>query len=650
MRVALVGNQNCGKTSLFNKLTGGNQKIGNWPGVTVDRKEGVIMGTDIEIIDLPGVYSLSPYTDEENITRNYLLDAKPDVVVNVVDSTILERSLYLTTQIMDLGVPIVLALNMVDLLQKKKCDVNEKQLSLELGVDAVKVSARTGCGVSELIDALKNQKTQNVQKYPKKYPEIIEKLLINARNHIKTENSFAIIEKILDASDKDANIVYSRQVLEKLYGKDLEQNFIELRYKYIEKIKDKCFIGDKVQESTSNIFDKVLLNKYLAIPIFLLVMSSMYFLSVGVVGRFASDWLNVQFAIFLQRLKVWFSELGVSAWLVSLLVGGILTGVTSVLSFLPQLVIIFLCISLLESSGYMSRVVFIFDKLFYRLGLSGKSLISFIVGSGCSVPAISATRTIEQEQEKQKTILLSPFIPCSAKLPIISLFVGEFFSDCTGFVTMSLYFLAGLIIVLSAIVLNKFFFKTKNFSFVSELPDYKLPSVKYTLRDVSDRCKDFILRAGTIIVLCSIVIWCLSSFSLNFRFCDNISESILAKLGNIFSWFFYPIIGEFNWAVTVSAIQGLIAKEQVVSSMSIIASLSGGVNGIFTKGLFANFNAVSAYAFVVFNLFSAPCLASIGAMKNELKSTKKALFAVCFQIAVAWIVSSLIFQVGRNFI
>lgn len=650
MRVALVGNQNCGKTSLFNKLTGSNQKVGNWPGVTVEKKEGKIVGTEIEIIDLPGVYSLSPYTAEENITREFLLEYRPEIVLNVVDSTLLERSLFLSTQLLDLDIPVIVVLNMIDLLDKKGFALNDCQLSKDLGVKVIEVSARTGQGLKELIEILKNQNTQRIQNDIEKYPAIIENILNNVRNKEKREDKLTTIERIVDLSNHDENLVRSRQVLKKLYGDDLEEAFISLRYKYISKIKERCLREGKREYNTSDKLDKILLNKYLAIPIFILVMSLMYFLSIGLVGRFATEWLNSQFGLMTQSLRNLLANAGVSIWLVSLIVDGVITGVSSVLSFLPQLAVIFLFINLLETSGYMSRVVFVFDRLLYKLGLSGKSLISFIIGSGCSVPAISATRAIEQEQEKQKTIMLSPFIPCSAKLPIIALFVGEFFPDCSGLITTSLYFLAVMIIVVSSVILNKLVFKTKRFSFVAELPELKAPSLKYTMRDVFSKCKEFIMRAGTIILLCSVFIWFLSSFSFNLRFCDNVSASILAGIGKIFSWFFYPIIGEFNWAVTISAIQGVIAKEQVVSSMSIISGLTNASGGMFGEGVFSVFNPASAYAFVVFNLFSAPCFASIGAMNNELKSIKKTLFAVVFQTLIAWLVSSLIFQIGRRFI
>ncbi len=653
MKVVLVGNQNCGKTSLFNKLTGSNQKIGNWPGVTVEKKEGMIKDSEIEIVDLPGIYSLSSYTSEENITREYLFNHTPDLVVNVIDATVLERSLYLTTQLMDLNIPMIIAVNMIDLLAKQGCLFDDKKLSDALSIPIFKISAKTGFGLVDLVEGMKMQKTHNFNTNIKKYTKITENSIKNTKNILGLKNNFLAIERLTNLSDNESvELLRERQVICRLYGEDLEQCFAMERYEFISRVVKLCVEKGEKRKSKTEILDKVFLNKYFAIPIFICVISLMYFLSVGVVGRCTTSLITTFFESLSEKIQLYLKNLGVSEWLVSLIVDGMLTGVGSVLSFLPQLAVIFMVINLLEASGYMSRIAFIFDKIFYKVGLSGKSLIPFIIGSGCSVPAISATRTIEKEDEKQKTIVLAPFIPCSAKLPIISLFVGYFFPNKTGLLVASLYFLAVFLILISALVFEKFFFKKRDNSFLSELPEYKLPSLRYVLKDVCHRLKEFMVRAGTIIVLCSMLIWFLSSFSPNLRFCEDIQISILARIGDCFSWFFYPIIGEYNWAASVSAIQGLIAKEQVVSSMSIIAGLNTveGVSSIFSSSVFAGFNRLSAYSFVVFNLYSAPCLASIGAMKNEFKSVKKTIFAVLFQIGIAWIVSTLIFQIGSCFV
>lgn len=652
MKVAIVGNQNSGKTTLFNKLTGSHQKVGNWPGVTIDKKEGKIKGEEIEIIDLPGIYSLMPYTSEENITREYLINSQVDVVINLVDVNSLERSLYLTTQLMDLEIPFVLALNMVEIFEKKGLIINERILEENLGSRVVKISAKTGKGINELIEIIKQEKTQKYKNNIKKYPKIIENSIKNAKKQGCFDNNFIALEALIMNSDDNQNTRRERDVISKLYGKNIEHAIAQKRYEFISNVKNRCVSGNKTTLNITEKIDKIILNKWLAIPIFILIMTLMYCLSVGIVGKLTGELLLSLFASLKIFIAKFLTNLGASNWIVSLICNGIVSGVGSVLSFLPQLIFIFICLNILESSGYMSRVAFIFDKIFYKFGLSGKALIPFIIGTGCSVPAISSTRAIEQSSEKEKMIVLVPFVPCSAKLPIISLFVSYFFSDYTGLVTASIYFLAVVMVLSSAIILDKIFYKNKNTSYVSELPEYKSPSLKQLIKDVWLKSKEFIARAGTVIVVCSIVVWFLSSFTLSLRFCENIESSILAKIGSLFSWFFYPIIGELNWAVAVSVIQGLIAKEQVVSSLTIISGLAGGnsLGGIFASGIFRCFNKASAYAFVVFNLFSAPCLASIGAMKNELKSIRKTVFAVSLQISGAWIISSLIFQMGRLFL
>lgn len=643
MNVALIGNQNSGKTSLFNKLTGLNQKVGNWPGVTVERKEGIIRGTNITLVDLPGVYSLSPYTKEENISRDYLLQQKPDLVINVVDSTALERSLFLTTQLMDLGLDVVLALNMCDILEKKNIELDEKKLSKRLGLGAVRVSAKTGQGIDEIIEKIKFKKTQNASKNVEIYPKIVEKELNNAKND-NLISKFEIIENIVgyENSAKITNVLHAKNVLSKIYGENLEEVFANERYNFISSVRDECYIKRPTKEGFSEKLDKVFLNRWLAVPIFIVVMTLVYYLAIGVVGGLTTGLIDLGFEKFSGWIQTKLLKIKVSKWLVSLICDGIIAGVGSVLSFLPELMVIFLCISFLETTGYMSRISFMFDKIFRGVGLSGKSLVPFIVGTGCSVPAISSTRTIEQSSEREMTIVLAPFVPCSAKLPIIALFVGYFFPNNSGLVTAFLYFLSIAIIMISAWLMKKFIFKSNKTSFISELPEYKVPSGKYILRDVFDKTKDFVVRAGTIILTCSVFVWFLSSFEWNLRFSQNIEHSILAWIGDKISWFFYPIVGKRNWAVSVSAIQGLIAKEQVVSSMNIISGLSGTLSeSIFTSGIFSFFNKANAFSFMLFNLFSAPCVASIGAMKNELKEKRKTILAVIFQIMLAWILSSL---------
>ena len=647
MKIALVGNPNSGKTSLFNKLTGLNQKIGNWPGVTIEKKQGKSLKFDVDVIDLPGIYSLSPYSAEEIVSRDYLLNEKPDVVVNVVDANALERSLFLTSQILELGASVVIALNMSDILEKKGICLDEEKLSKELGVTAVKISAKTGQGVDELLNLIKNKKIK-LNEERKFYSKLIENEIEKIEKETKIKNKFLILENL--KNDKDKSCENARKVIEKVYGADTEQVVASEKYNFISKAISKCLSGKERTKNISDKIDKVILNKWLAIPIFACLMTFIYSFSVGFVGKYFSGFLENFFSKFSNLVQVRLKNWGASDWAISLVLNGVISGASSVLSFVPELISIFFFMSILESTGYMSRIALIFDRLFQRFGLSGKSLVPFIIGTGCSVPAISSTRTIENEGERTMTAMLVPFVPCSAKLPIISLFVGWFFPNNTGLVTASLYFFAILVILISSLILKKFIFKNKATSFILELPEYKVPSLRYVFRDVFDKTKDFIKRVGTVIVCCSILVWFLSSFNWKFQYTQNIQNSILAWVGCLFSWFFYPIIGEFNWAVSVSAIQGLIAKEQVVSSMSVIAGIENSGGMIFSSSIFSGFNKAGAYAFVLFNLFSAPCVSAIGAMKNELKSTKKTIFVVVFQIVIAWVISSLVFLLGSLFL
>jgi len=653
MRIALIGNQNSGKTSLFNVLTGSNQKIGNWPGVTVEKKSGIIKGTQHELIDLPGIYSLSPYTNEEEISRNYLLNEKPDLVINIIDSTSIERSLYLTTQLMELDTPVLIALNMCDLLEKKGLTINEDILGKDLNVKAVKISALKRTGIKELISAIDTigSKKENKKIYEADVENAISKLLPD----IKGENKRFVAVKLLERDEKTPVTLNKKELekiitdIEKKYDSDTEQIIANQRYNYIVKLKQKCVKQAPKKMSTTDKLDKIFLNKWLAIPIFIVIMGLVYFLSVGVVGTYTVDLIDSGVGWLSENVATGLENLGASPWAVSLMCDGIIAGVGAVLNFVPQLIILFLCIALLETTGYMSRISFFFDKLFRKIGLSGKSLVPFIVGSGCSVPAIMSTRTIEDENEKRATIMLTPFIPCSAKLPIIALFANYFFIN-SWLVTASLYLLAIALIILCAFILRKFFFKGDNNTFISELPEYKLPSAKYIFRDVFEKTWAFIKRAGTIILMCSIVIWFLVSFNWKFEYGIDVENSMLAGIGNCLAWFFYPIVGSYNWAITVSAIQGLVAKEQVISSMAVIAGLAEDVaegSLIFSStGIFGFLTPASAYAFMVFNLFSAPCFGAIGAMRRELGSAKKTLIAVAFQIGVAWIMATLVNLIG----
>ena len=656
MKIGLVGNQNSGKTTLFNLLTGMNAKIGNWPGVTIEKKSGTIKNTDYEITDLPGIYSLSPYSLEEDISRKFIFEEKPDVIINIVDSTSLERSLYLTTQLLELNTKVIVALNMADVLEKRGIKINTNKLEEILGAKVLKISALKGAGIEELIKEIKN--TKKIEATPI-YDQNIENSISQITKILPKDTAHKrfVSVKLLENDERftslnTPNIKKISNELVKNYNTDLEETIATQRYKFIEDVKDKSFKKVKQFESISDKLDKVFLNKWLAFPIFVIIMFLVYYLSVGVVGNFTVDWVASIMERFGVAVGTFLESIGTSEWVNSLVVDGILAGVGAVLGFVPQLIILFICISVLETTGYMSRIALLLDKLFRKIGLSGKSLIPFIVGSGCSVPGIMGTRIIENQDEREMTTILTPFIPCSAKLPIVSLFSGYFFGENSGFASASLYFLAIVIIIISALIMKKFVYKNTSSTYISELPEYKLPSVKYIAKDVFGKVTSFIKRAGSVILVCSIVIWFLLSFSTSFEYGIDVEDSILAQIGKKISWFFYPMLGEKSWGATVSAIQGLVAKEQVISSMSVIAGLAEeaehGSQIFVDNGIFGFFTASSAYAFMVFNLFSAPCFGAIGAMRRELGGTEKMLKAITYQTVFAWFLATFVYQIGSR--
>ncbi len=611
MKIGLIGNQNSGKTTLFNCLTGMNSKIGNWPGVTIEKKTGKVIGTNHEIIDLPGIYSLNPYSTEEEISRKFIFEEKPDVIINIVDATSIERSLYLTTQLLELNCKIIVALNMVDKLEEKGIKIDIKKLEENLGVKICPISALKRTGINELIKEIDN----------------------------KTEF------KRTQICDKN---------LEKQENIDIREKIAIQRYDFIEKVLSKSIKRKYISENISDKLDKLFLNKILAFPIFILIMFLVYYLSVGVVGKYTVNLVESSIELFQNLVLKILLTIGTTDWINSLIIDGIITGVGAVLEFIPQLMILFLCISLLETTGYMSRIALLLDKIFRKIGLSGKCLIPFIIGSGCSVPGIMGTRIIENDDERKMTTILTPFIPCSAKLPIIALFSSYFFPQSAGLVSASLYFFAIIVIIISALLMKRFVFTNTSSTYISELPEYKMPNISYVLNDVADKVIAFLKRAGTIILICSIVIWFLLSFSFEMKFVEKIEDSILATIGSKISFVFKPILGVDSWEATVSAIQGLIAKEQVASSMAVISGLSDNLengNEIFSaNGTFGFFTPVSAYAFMVFNLFSAPCFGAIGAMKHELGSFRKMFGAITFQTVLAWILATLVYQIGSGII
>lgn len=655
MKIALVGNQNSGKTTLFNLLTGMHAKIGNWPGVTIEKKTGKIKNTNHEITDLPGIYSLSPYSIEEDISRKFVFDEKPDVIINIVDSTQLERSLYLTTQLIELDSKVIVALNMADILESRGIVIDEKELSKRLKTPVVKISALKETGIDELIKVInKDFNDSSIKTYDEELEKSINEI-VNILPKKEIHKRFIAV-KLLEEDERfkkysNKEIDKIRTSLSKKYDLDLEEEIATQRYDYISSIKGLIVKKKNDNEKLTDKLDRIFLNKWLAFPIFIVIMFLVYFLSVGVVGSFTVDLIGGWFDSLKEFAQEALTNIGTSPWLVSLIADGIIAGVGAVLGFVPQLIILFICISVLETTGYMSRISLFLDKIFRRIGLSGKSLIPFIVGSGCSVPGIMGARIIENPDEREMTTILTPFIPCSAKLPIISLFAGYFFGKNSGIVSFSLYFLSIVIIIITALILRKLIYKNTSSTYISELPEYKLPSAKYVFKDVFDKVTSFIKRAGTIILLCSVAIWFLLSFNFKMQYGVEVEDSILAKVGDKISIVFEPMLGTRSWGATVSAIQGLVAKEQVVSSMSIIAGFGeeGEASDIFSNtSSFGFFTKISAYAFMIFNLFSAPCFGAIGAMRRELGSRKKMLLAVLFQTTYAWLIATIFYQIASR--
>ncbi|MDE6656927.1 MAG: ferrous iron transport protein B, partial [Anaeroplasmataceae bacterium] len=674
----LVGNQNSGKTLLFNVLTGLNQKVGNWPGVTVERKDGIIKGTDVEITDLPGIYSLSPYTQEEEVSRRYVVEENPDLIINIIDATSIERALYLTTQLLELNKKVLVVLNMEDILAKKGYKIDSKALSEKLGTTVVSISALKKTGIKELIQTIDESDRlvqTNTEKpiYPAEVESLIEDIILTLDKDV-TEKRFAAV-KIIERDKRYYSKYFVEAFesdiagLEKKFDTDTEQLIASLRYDYIEQIRNGSVEKKEVPSLTKKI-DRVLLNKWAAIPIFLVVMVLVYLLSVGFVGGATVGLVDllfnggneIEFAIpfcsftveinEIQGLGPWLAECITNAggheWAASLVADGAIAGVGAILNFVPQIAILFLLISLLETCGYMSRVTFLFDRAFKKLGMSGKSLIPFIVGTGCSVPAIMSTRALEDRNEHEMTVTLTPFMPCSAKLPIILCFISGIFANLIGegntwIITFLMYIIAIAVIILAGFLLNKFFVKNKTTSYITELPEYHAPSASYIGKDVWEKTWAFIKRAGTIIFLSSVIIWVMLNLNYKFQPVEDIEESLLANLGRAISWIFAPMLGmNFSWGASVSAVQGLVAKEMVVSSMEVITAVGEGGDVFAGNGTFAFFNGFSAMGYMIFTLFSAPCFGAIGAMRRELGSTKAMWKAILFETGLAWILASLI--------
>lgn len=679
IKIALAGNPNSGKTTMFNALTGANQFVGNWPGVTVEKKEGKLKGhKDVGIMDLPGIYSLSPYTLEEVVARNYLINDNPDVILNIVDGSNIERNLYLTTQLIELGIPVVVAVNMMDVVEKSGDTIDFGKLGKELGCEVVPVSALKGNGVKEAAEkAVKTAKRNSGVKILHSFDNRLEEWLSEIEKRIginvpdEQKRFYAI--KLFEGDNKIRNLMNIVPDVSDIVSKaekelddDAESIITDARYKYISSIIGGCYKKNKKKKLTaSDKIDRVVTNRWLALPIFAVVMLIVYYVSVTTVGAWVTDWANDGvfgegwnlFGIWVPGIPVLLENLlnaiGTADWINSLILEGIVAGVGAVLGFVPQMLVLFIFLAFLEGCGYMARIAFIMDRIFRKFGLSGKSFIPMLIGSGCGVPGIMASRTIENDRDRKMTIMTTTFIPCGAKLPIIALIAGALFGGA-WWVAPSAYFVGIAAIVVSGIILKK----TKMFSgdpapFVMELPQYHLPTVTNVLRSMWERGWSFIKKAGTIILLSTIVLWFLQGFGFedgSFGMVEDLNNSVLAKIGGVIAPIFAPL-GWGDWKAAVAAVTGLIAKENVVGTFGVLYGFGEvAEDGAEIWGsLAASYTAIAAYSFLVFNLLCAPCFAAIGAIKREMNSAKWTWFAIGYQTVFAYTAALAIYQIGNLF-
>lgn len=666
IQVALAGNPNCGKTTLFNGLTGATQYVGNWPGVTVEKKEGKYKeDKDIKITDLPGIYSLSPYTLEEVVSREFLLNENVDVVLNIIDGSNLERNLFLTTQILELGIPTVVAINMLDVIEKRKDSIDYKKLSKELGCPVLPISALKNTGIKELMAEVK--KVGNTQSLPK---NIYAGKVLNALNtieaslpsSIEASRRFFYAIKLFERDDKIEASIKSKaeasviETVEKSMDDDSESIITDARYTYITSVIKDCYKkGSKEVLTTSDKIDRFVTNRVLALPIFALVMWFVYYISVTTVGTIVTDWTNdVLFGeIIPPAVDRFLDAIQCADWLHGLIVDGIIGGVGAVIGFVPQMLVLFFFLAILEDCGYMARVAFIMDRIFRKFGLSGKSFIPMLIGTGCGVPAVMASRTIESDRDRKMTIMTTTFIPCGAKMPIIGLIAGAIFHGAS-WVAPSAYFVGMAAVIVSGIMLKK----TKLFAgdpapFVMEMPAYHMPRVVNVLRSMWERGSSFIKKAGTIILLSTIVLWFLQGFGWEkgaFGMVDDIDHSILSSIGQTFAWIFSPL-GWGDWKAAVASVTGLIAKENVVATFGQLYGFAevAEEGNEFWGQLSASFTPLAAYSFMIFNLLCAPCFAAMGAIKREMNNTKWFWIAIGYQCGFAYICSLIVYQLGSLF-
>ena len=680
VKIALAGNPNSGKTTLFNALTGSNQFVGNWPGVTVEKKEGKWKeDKEVVIMDLPGIYSLSPYTLEEVVARNYLITERPDAILNIVDGTNLERNLYLTTQLLELGIPVVMAINMMDIVRKNGDEINTKKLAEKLGCEVVTISALKGDGIKDAASrAVKHAGQKAGQESVHEFAPEVENYLNEIEGRLGYEipeeqkrfyaiKLFERDDKIKDAMKNAPDVEDIIARAEKEMDDDAESIITNERYSFIGSIIGDCLKKNKTQElTTSDKIDRIVTNRWLALPIFAAVMWLVYYVSVTTVGSILTDWTNDTLfgEWIIPAAQSFFEGIGCADWLTGLIVDGVISGVGAVLGFVPQMLVLFIFLAFLESCGYMARIAFIMDRIFRKFGLSGKSFIPMLIGTGCGVPGVMASRPIENDRDRKMTVMTTTYLPCGAKLPIIALIAGALF-DGASWVAPSAYFVGIAAIICSGIILKK----TKMFAgdpapFVMELPAYHMPTVGNVLRSMWERGWSFIKKAGTIITLSTIVVWFLLNFGwtdagfgmLNFDGLEGAAmeaaqaECVLAKIGNLISWIFTPL-GWGDWKMTVAAITGLVAKENVVGTFGQLFGFAEvAEDGQEIWGTLANsMSQIAAYSFLVFNLLCAPCFAAMGAIKREMNNAKWFWFAIGYQCLLAYLVSLCIFQFGTLF-
>lgn len=678
IKIALAGNPNCGKTTMFNALTGANQYVGNWPGVTVEKKEGKLKTKgkheDVIVTDLPGIYSMSPYTLEEVVSRDYVLKENPDVIVDLVDSTNIERNLYLTTQLIETGVPVVIALNMTDLLEKRGMKIDVERLSMLMNCPVVETSALKQTGLDKLIDKAVEVAHKKDVDLPKEiFSEEMEKAVAAVVEVLPDsitadkkrwyavkflENDSKVVESVaLPASAK--NVVDSvRKELEEKHDDDMESIVTDERYKFIQKVVSSSVKKGKDKMTVSDKIDQIVTNRILGIPIFIAIMWVVYYISVTTVGTFVTDWTNDTFVGAIQDVATNFlTNAGASDFIISLAVDGVIGGLGAVLGFMPQMAILFLFLSILEDCGYMVRIAFVMDRVFRHFGLSGKSFIPLLISSGCGIPGIMASKTIEQDNDRRLTIMTATFIPCGAKLPVIALMGGVMAGyvtgwDVAGFITPLMYF-AGIVAVLVAAIMLK---KTKPFSgkpapFVMELPQYHIPSARTVLLHVWERLKGFFIKAGTVLFLACVVMWILSSFGIQdgaFGMVEDSADSLMAIVGGAIAPLFAPL-GWGEWQPVAAAISGFSAKEGIVSTMGVLANVAGDVEDADTVAAGVGMwfpTALAGFSFLLFNLFDSPCLAAISTMAKEMQSRKWFWFAIAFQNIFAYAITLVVYQIG----